>query len=127
MERKKGPIDSRKPLFIKWYPIPDNGKNFSSTLNYRPKSLENKGTTKQRQRSKPRKPHPLLRAYEFQRLLDEGAVKNKAELARHVAISGARVTQIMNLLKLPIEVQELILRLPERGQRRFSEQRLRQR
>ena len=33
---------TREARVINWYPIPDNCKNFSSTLNYRPKSLENK-------------------------------------------------------------------------------------
>jgi hypothetical protein len=35
------------------------------------------------------------RAAEIQKLLDDGTVKNRAELARWFAISRARVTQIL--------------------------------
>lgn len=37
---------------------------------------------------------------EFQRLLDEGVVNNRAEIARQYDISRARVTQVLSLLKL---------------------------
>jgi len=41
-------------------------------------------------------------------MIDSGKVKNQAELARKLGISRARVTQILNLLKLkPATIQEL--------------------
>lgn len=59
-------------------------------------------------------------------MLDAGVVNNRAELARRLGVSRARVTQIMSLLKLPAEIQEQILRLPEKEQRYFTERKLRE-
>jgi hypothetical protein len=39
-------------------------------------------------------------------MLKQGAVKSHAELARKERISKTRVSQIMNLLKLPPEIKE---------------------
>jgi len=39
-------------------------------------------------------------AKEYKKMLDSGEVRNQAELARIKGISRARVTQILNLLKL---------------------------
>lgn len=46
----------------------------------------------------------LALAQEFQRLLDTGCVRNRAEVARRFALTRARVTQIMKLLMLAPEV-----------------------
>jgi len=72
----------------------------------------------------PRKPHPLVPACEFQRLLENGVVNNKAEIARKYDLSRARVTQIMNLLNLPSDIKEQILQLPQHQWCHFSERRL---
>jgi transposase len=45
----------------------------------------------------------------FQRVLDSAEVKNRSELARMTNISRARVTEIMNMLKLDRAVQDEIL------------------
>jgi hypothetical protein len=45
----------------------------------------------------------------FQRALDSAEVKNRSELARMTNISRARVTEIMNMLKLDRTVQDEIL------------------
>jgi hypothetical protein len=42
----------------------------------------------------------LAQAEEFQRLLDTGVVESRADLARRFHLSRARVTQILNLLRL---------------------------
>lgn len=47
-------------------------------------------------------------AFEFQRLLDERVVDNHAEIAERYGISRARVTQLMNLPKLPRETLSLL-------------------
>ena len=39
---------------------------------------------------------------------------NLAEIARRYGLSRARVTQIMNLLDLPDEIQEYVMALPPR-------------
>jgi hypothetical protein len=44
--------------------------------------------------------NPIYLAREYKKMLDSGEVKNRAELSRLKGISRARVTQILNLLKL---------------------------
>lgn len=48
----------------------------------------------------------------FEKLIQDGVVKDQAEIARLGYVSRARVTQIMNLLNLAPEIQEEILFLP---------------
>jgi hypothetical protein len=50
----------------------------------------------------PRKTYrnPIHLAKEYKEMIDSGEVRNQAELARIKGISRARVTQILNLLKL---------------------------
>ncbi len=51
-------------------------------------------------------------------------VNNRAEIARRYGLSRARVTQVMNLLDLPSQVQEYVISLPPREQRLYSGRRL---
>jgi len=44
-------------------------------------------------------------------MIDSGEVKNQAELARIKGISRARVTQVMNLLKLPSNILKTTMQL----------------
>ena len=52
--------------------------------------------------STPKKTHrnSIYLAREYKKMINSGEVKNQAELARLMGISRARVTQILNLLKL---------------------------
>lgn len=75
----------------------------------------------------PRVAKLLALAHRFQWLLDEGVVKDYAELARLGQVTRARITQIMNLLNLSPEIQEEILFLPPMltGRDRPTERQLR--
>ena len=64
-------------------------------------------------------------SYEFQRLLDAGVVNTRAEIAGRYAISRARVTQIMSLLRLPEEARNHLLSLPADVRECYSERSLR--
>jgi len=44
--------------------------------------------------------NPIYLARKYKRMIDNGQVKNQSGLARKLGISRARVTQILNLLKL---------------------------
>ena len=44
-------------------------------------------------------------------MLEQGLVLSQADLARHLGVSRAKVTQMLNLLKLDEEIQEFILGL----------------
>jgi hypothetical protein len=52
-------------------------------------------------------------------------VNNRAEIAHRYDLSRARVTQIMNLLKLPDAIKKQILELPEPERHKFCERKLR--
>jgi len=54
----------------------------------------------------------LALAHHYRDLLERGAVKDYATLARLACVTRARVTQVMNLLFLAPEIQEEILFLP---------------
>ncbi len=47
---------------------------------------------------------PVVLALTFQRMLATGKVNSQSELARKVGLTRARVTQVLNLLKLPDSV-----------------------
>jgi len=52
--------------------------------------------------------NPIFLAREYKKIIDSRIVKNQSELAKLKGISRARVTQILNLLKLnPLVIQEL--------------------
>ena len=52
--------------------------------------------------------NPIYLAKEYKKMIDSGETKNQSELAKLKGISRARVTQILNLLKLDFNIiQEL--------------------
>jgi hypothetical protein len=69
----------------------------------------------------------LALAIHFERLLQEGAVRDHAELARLGQISRTRLSQIMNLRYLALDIQEAILLLPptQKGGPQLTEHHLR--
>jgi ParB-like chromosome segregation protein Spo0J len=70
--------------------------------------------------------HIIHKAIEWKSMLDEGIVTSLNEIAKREGLSRARVTQVMNLLKLPVEVREFLARLDDLKEiRRYSERRLR--
>jgi len=42
-------------------------------------------------------------AYQYQNLLDSGEVETRAELARYLGVSRARVTQVLRRLQTPAD------------------------
>ena len=58
-------------------------------------------------------------------MLDSGLVKSRSEIARAEGLTPARVTQVMNLLKLPSEVKDFLTRLKDpKDVRKYSERKL---
>ena len=66
----------------------------------------------------PRISRLMALAISMQRLIDEGVVRDYAELARLTHVSRARTTQIMSLNSLAPNIQEDLLFLPQVGQGR---------
>ena len=59
-------------------------------------------------------------------MLDEGEVSSLAQIAKIEGLTRARVTQIMNLLKLPTGLKEFLTNLQDPVEiRRYSERKLR--
>jgi hypothetical protein len=52
--------------------------------------------------------NPIFLARQWQKDLAEGKYCSRADLSRKVGVSRARVTQILNLLKLPEEIIEKV-------------------
>jgi hypothetical protein len=75
----------------------------------------------------PRVAKIMALAIRLNQLVQDGQVKNQAELARLGHVSRARLTQIMTLLQLAPDIQEEILFLPaiERGSEPILERELR--
>ncbi len=67
----------------------------------------------------------LALADEFQKLLDEGTVKRRADLARRFNFSRARVTQLLDLHRLHPDIQDFVRTGGGSGQRELSVRRLR--
>jgi hypothetical protein len=73
---------------------------------------------------KPKK-HAIHKAINWQKMLDSGLVKSRSEIARAEGLTPARVTQVMNLLKLPSEVKDFLTRLKDpKDVRKYSERKL---
>lgn len=51
----------------------------------------------------------LALAHKLQQAIDTGKVKDRAEVARRLGVTRARVTQIMNLTLMPVAEQERVL------------------
>ena len=69
--------------------------------------------------------HIIHKAIEWKTMLDEGIVTSLNEIAKRGRLSRARVTQVMNLLKLLEEVKKLLVRLNDPMEiRKYSERRL---
>ena len=68
----------------------------------------------------------IHKAVLWRKILDDGNVKSFNDIAKKEGLTRARVTQIMNLLKLPAEFREYLLRLYDpREIRKLSERKLR--
>ena len=66
------------------------------------------------EKSQAREPlmHPFLLAKSWRQQMDNDARLTKARIAAREGLSRARVTQVMNLLRLPPEIQDGLLRPP---------------
>jgi len=75
----------------------------------RKRKAKPKQPIKQKPTKLPRITRLLALAHHLQALLDQGIVKDYADIARLSGLSRARVTQIMNLMLLAPKIQEALL------------------
>ena len=64
---------------------------------------------------------PIETALRLQAMLDSGAYRTRAELAAAVGLSPARISQVLNLLKLPADVQQRLRTDPALTYRRVGD------
>jgi hypothetical protein len=69
--------------------------------------------------------NPVKQAFILKDILEQGTCATQADLAEHLGMSRARVTQTLNLLKLAPEILDALLNLPDNQAWLFSERRLR--
>ncbi len=73
-----------------------------------------------------REQHIIHKAMKWKKMLETGEFKSQSEIARGEGLSRARVTQIMNLLKLSVEWKEFLIQLNDYEEIcKYSERRLR--
>jgi ParB/RepB/Spo0J family partition protein len=63
--------------------------------------------------------NPLTKAYEYKKMIERKNL-TQSQLAKELGVSRVRVTQMLNLLTLPIEQQNYIL---EHGKEKFITER----
>ncbi len=96
-------------------------------------SLFKKITSKPKIEKSLKKPKRVLtvdwyaKALVYKRMLDNGVVASKAELARKESVSRARVTQILNLMNLAPEIRNYLMTIADRKYLKIlTERRLRE-
>lgn len=90
-------------------------ENTPSQVQIRPLSNENKSQR-----------HVIHKSIAWNNLLENGIVKSKSDIAKKEGLTRARVTQVMNLLKLPSEWRNFLKQLDVTKEiRKYSERRLR--
>lgn len=90
------------------------------------RSEDRKAAPKKKSRVSWPKKHVIYKAIKWEKVLEDGKVKSLSEVARNEGLTRARVTQIMNLLKLSDEVKEFLAGLEDSKEiREYSERRLR--
>jgi hypothetical protein len=93
--------------------------------------LKKENTTSQVQTPPPSKinkpqQHVIHKAILWKKLLENGTFKSKSDIAKKEGLTRARVTQIMNLLKLPPHWRYFLKQLDDSEKiRKYSERRLR--
>lgn len=114
------------PFRIEWLP----GRNDLRTthtiipISYT-RIIKKKAVIKKRVVNLPKK-HVIHKAVLWRKMLDDGKVGFLNDIAKKEGLTRARVTQIMNLLKLPAEMREFLLQLDDpKDIRKYSERSLR--
>jgi len=108
-----------------WLPDPDNRQNSVRRFLFWLPEPQTATETPIPPASPPPRRSAIDLALEFRRLLDDGVVNNRAGIARWYGISRARVTQVMNVLRLPRSALDLLCELGAQDPSWCTERRLR--
>jgi hypothetical protein len=106
LQESSGPRKVR----VRWIPSPSNNERTGRQRLENGREIDESNTQSARSSAgAPRITRLLALAVKFEDLLQQGVIKDYAELARVGQVSRARVTQIMNLLSLAPDIQQQIL------------------
>lgn len=119
---RAGFLSPAHPFYIIWIPIGNDLRPTSyPTISIicrrcRPKKAVNSPPT-----------HVIHRAVQWKKMLEDWDAKSLTQIAKIEGLGQPIVSQIMNLLKLPAEVQEFLSNLDDpREIRKYSERKLRE-
>ena len=115
------------PFRIEWLPSRNDLRTTDIVIStgYERK-VGKKSIIKKKVVNKPKK-HVIHKAIRWKKMFDDGKVNSLSEIAKKEGLRRTRVTQTMNLLKLPIKIQKFLVDLSDPKEiRRHSERRLRQ-
>jgi hypothetical protein len=127
MSKRKGhPHKWCVPERVEWLPGPGDVRTTRKIcIPYNPLILQKKKKPNSSTFTKKSKINIFHKAKEYSKLLEQGVVNSKAQLAKKEGITRARITQILNLLKLAPEIQSYLLSLTDAQAEYFTEKKLR--
>ena len=111
-------------VVLDWLPNRYNCKNSTEVVTFfllRPETHK----AEERLHPCPTRESAVRVALDLRRLLDDGVVRNQAEIARLRGISGSRVTQLVKIASLPRPILDYLLSLSAEQQVFYTERRLR--
>jgi hypothetical protein len=102
-----------------------NSTSYEEKILQKPTIEERLKDNKIHEVNRPQK-HIIHKAIKWKGMLNARSVRSYSEIAGKEGLTRARVTQIMNLLKLPSEMQDFFLGLEDaKSVRKYSEKKLR--
>ena len=110
-----------------WLPVGHDLRTSPPVISivYKHCSAEKPAIKKNKVMTLPKK-HIIHKAIKWEKMLDGGAVESLSQIAKKEGLTRARVTQIMNLLKLPAEFKEFLVELNDPKEiRKYSERKIR--
>jgi hypothetical protein len=127
MSKKRVSSYDGHPFRIEWLPERNDLRTTHAIISIcYERKVKKKAFVKEKAINLPKK-HVIHKAIKWKKMLEDGKVNSLREIARKEGLSRTRVTQIMNLLKLPAKVQKFLVDLNNPKEiRRHSERKLRQ-
>ncbi|GMW01644.1 MAG: hypothetical protein AMXMBFR84_27810 [Candidatus Hydrogenedentota bacterium] len=107
MIKRKGVTHEAQPLWISWLRVVRTQRTFAFGWHvspvYRNSLVRNViyAVTPAGEPEETEPINPVALALFFRKMLDQGTIRDRARLAQQLGLTRARVTQLLNLLKLP--------------------------
>ncbi|MGD8986392.1 MAG: hypothetical protein PVI53_20375 [Desulfobacteraceae bacterium] len=127
MSKKRVSSYDGHPFRIEWLPERNDLRTTDTVISIGYERKVGKKSIIQKKVVTGPKKHVIHKAIKWKKMLEDGKVNSLSEIARKEGLSRTRITQTMNLLKLPAKAQKFLVDLNDPKEiRRHSERRLRQ-